>query len=350
MLKQLQTFSLKGWKIVLFTIFISLAAGCNLINHTSSTRLVSSRQPLDESLDKQTSQNIRTNLKQKLGSLANRVKIKTNNGIVLLSGTINNEFNREIAVEIIKKTNGVRSVIDQIIINPVVRSEKQILADVNTALQTAQIFSQDPIEVTVKNNTVTLSGTVNLWEKSDIARKIVTQIPGVNQVNNHILVDHHISPTDTQLEQIIRQNLLWNNRIRASEIEVKVENGRVTLTGLVSSSKENYIAVNDAYITGIKEVNGARLIVDPRLSQQKHLDNTAKYRSDLEIKNNIQDTFKADSTLQQIPVQVRIKNGIVTLKGKVESLTIKQAALRNAKNTVGVVRVYDEIEVKNIST
>lgn len=352
MSESLQTFSSKGWKTVLSIALISIAAGCSLINNTSSTQLVSNKQPLSEdNLDKQMSQTVRANLQRRLGSLVNQINIETSDGIVLLTGTINNQFNHEIAIEITKKINGVRSVIDQINISPVARTENQILDDINTALQTAQIFSDYPIDVEVDNNTVTLSGTVNLWEESEIAQRIVTQIPGVNQVNNHLLVDYQTQPTDAQIQQIIEQSLLWNNRIRASKIQVKVENGRVTLSGYVSSSREIYIAANDSYVTGVKAVNSARLIVDPRLRADQKLHNTAYFLNDLEIKETIRDTFRYDPIIgQDLPIQIKIKNGIVTLKGKVDSLIIKQAAIKSAENTVGVIKVYDELEINKVNT
>ena len=65
----------------------------------------------------------------------NDVDVSTSQGIVTLSGSVDNPLAKERAVKIAKSIRGVLGVIDQIIVTPVSRSDEDIRKDIQAALQ-----------------------------------------------------------------------------------------------------------------------------------------------------------------------------------------------------------------------
>jgi osmotically-inducible protein OsmY len=69
------------------------------------------------------------------------------------------------------------------------------------------------------------------------------------------------------------------------------------------------------------------------------------YKSDEAIKNEVLFHIGWDSRIKQSEVGVRVKKGVVTLTGRVDSYTKKLAAQRAAHRARGVLDVANDIEV-----
>src|ERR1035438_7823600 len=74
-------------------------------------------------------------LKLDKGVFPNDVDVSTSQGIVTLSGSVDNLLAKERAVLSAKSIRGVREVIDKITVTPVSRSDEDIRKDLQTALQ-----------------------------------------------------------------------------------------------------------------------------------------------------------------------------------------------------------------------
>jgi hyperosmotically inducible periplasmic protein len=101
----------------------------------------------------------------------------------------------------------------------------------------------DDVEGSVHDGVVTLTGKVTMpYKVSDIG-DLVARVPGVREVDNKIST-LPVSTFDDQLRvtiasQIYRDPLFWNYAIQVNPpIHVVVENGHVTLTGVVNSEVE----------------------------------------------------------------------------------------------------------------
>ena len=105
----------------------------------------------------------------------------------------------------------------------------------------------DDIGFRVANGSVALTGAVNQpYKKSDLGR-IVQGIPGVTSVSNELKV-LPLSPNDDRLRlQVARaiygDSALARYRMMAvPPIHIIVDNGRVTLTGVVNNALEKQVA------------------------------------------------------------------------------------------------------------
>jgi len=101
----------------------------------------------------------------------------------------------------------------------------------------------DDVQGSVHDGVVTLSGKVTMPYKASEIGKLVARVPGVREVDNKIST-LPVSTFDDELRvaiasQIYRDPLFWNYAIQVNPpIHVVVENGHVTLTGVVNSEVE----------------------------------------------------------------------------------------------------------------
>jgi osmotically-inducible protein OsmY len=111
------------------------------------------------------------------------------------------------------------------------------------------------IRIEMDDGSVTLEGTVNsYWKKKD-AENIARHEPAVFQVINNLTV----VPTKGFIDQSLAGDIVGainrNMLLKTSDIEVKVENGSVTLTGKVTSLVARKAAYDAAvYTTGVKNI------------------------------------------------------------------------------------------------
>lgn len=105
----------------------------------------------------------------------------------------------------------------------------------------------DDINAQVENGIVTLSGKVTMpYKKPDIEKR-VARIDGVKEVQNTISV-LPVSPFDEELRYKISRAIygnpsFWTYAAMANPpIHIIVENGRVTLTGVVNSNVDRMLA------------------------------------------------------------------------------------------------------------
>jgi len=128
------------------------------------------------------------------------------------------------------------------------RKDLQVAHDVSRQVLTYPQFSIfDSVHMQVDNGIVTLTGKVTMpYKKNDIEKRIA-RIDGVHQVVNKITV-LPVSNFDDELRFRIARAIygnsnFWNYGSMANPpIHVIVENGHVTLDGVVNSSVERMLA------------------------------------------------------------------------------------------------------------
>jgi len=128
------------------------------------------------------------------------------------------------------------------------RKELQDVRDVQKQVLTYPQFSIfDAVHMQVDNGTVLLTGKVTMpYKKNDIEKR-VARIDGVHQVVNNITV-LPVSQFDDELRFRIARAIygnsnFWNYGSMANPpIHVIVENGHVTLDGVVNSNTDRMLA------------------------------------------------------------------------------------------------------------
>jgi hyperosmotically inducible protein len=128
------------------------------------------------------------------------------------------------------------------------RRDVRLADDIGRSIQTySRLTIFDDINATVENGAVVLTGKVTLpIKKSDIEQR-VAHIDGVRNLRNDITV-LPASPFDDTLRYRISRAIynnpsFWNYASMANPpIHIIVENGRVTLSGVVNSNVERMLA------------------------------------------------------------------------------------------------------------
>ena len=134
----------------------------------------------------------------------------------------------------------------------------------------------DDVNAFVKNGEVTLTGRVTMPYKRDDITKRVKKVDGVVAVNNNIEV-LPVSQFDDQLRYRIARSIygnsnFWNYGSMANPpIHVIVENGHVTLDGVVNSNTDRMLARSIASSFGAFSVTN-NLKTDAEVEQElEHL-------------------------------------------------------------------------------
>jgi hyperosmotically inducible periplasmic protein len=128
------------------------------------------------------------------------------------------------------------------------RKSLQVLNDVASQVRQYSRFTIfDDVNASVENGMVTLTGKVTMPFKKDEIAARVAKVDGVQQVQNNLTV-LPVSPFDDELRfriarAIYRNPAFWHYAAMANPpIHIVVENGRVTLTGVVNSNVERMLA------------------------------------------------------------------------------------------------------------
>ena len=275
------------------------------------------------------------------------VEVRTADGVVTLSGTVDNILAKDRARAIAETVRGVRAVVNEIlVVPPVLRTDGAIREDVDRALLSDPATESFEIAAAVKDNVVTLSGSVDSRQERSLADKVAKGVKGVVDVKNDILIDYREKRPDSEIEADIREGLRWDTLVDDGLISVNVRDGVVYLSGIVGSASERGEAIIHAWVMGVKDVHASDLRVE-RWARDKDLRND-KYvvKFDNEIRDALKDAFLFDPRVMSFNITPEVSDGVVTLRGTVDNLQAKRAARRDARNTVGVVRVINRIKVR----
>lgn len=280
------------------------------------------------------------------GVKLNTLDVETANGVVTLSGSVDNILAKDRAVRVAQTVKGVRAVVDRISVDPPLRSDSALEKDIGGAFDHDPLSESWEVEATVKNGTVTLSGVVDSWAERDLVGKIAKGVRGVRAVENKIAVSYKAERSDNEIKEEIERRLTWDALVDDSLIDVKVEASEVVMTGAVGSVAERLRAFSDGWVAGVKSVDTSGLEVkwwarNDKLRKDKYVS-----RSDSEIRDAVQDAFLYDPWVNRSKIVVYVDNGQVTLSGVVDNLKAKRAAARDARNTVGVRKVKNHIRVR----
>lgn len=277
---------------------------------------------------------------------AHLIDVKTIEGVVTLSGSVGHLLARDRATKVAEMVKGVRTVINNIEVRPVTRTDEQIKIDVDAAL--AADATTEPWEITtdVSDGVVTLNGTVDSWPERELAAEVAKSVRGVKGVDNGIVVDlqTHRPASDIRAE-VVRQiaSDVW---VDDALIKTKVDSNVVTLSGLVGSSWERERAIADAWVAGVQNVTAKNLTVSWADRDSMRREDWWSQAPDSEIKKAILDGLMFDPRVSMFTVDVNVADGKVTLSGRVDNLAARSAAQDIARNTIGVSIVHNMIKVR----
>ena len=115
------------------------------------------------------------------------VKAEVKCGVVTLTGEVHWQHQRGCILRSIEHVKGVRSIVDQIIVKPVV-SISNVRDRIKEALERHADTEASRIDVDVADGTVTLSGTVESLAEMDRVEDAAWAAPGVSKVVDNLSV------------------------------------------------------------------------------------------------------------------------------------------------------------------
>ena len=119
---------------------------------------------------------------------SDRIKVTVKNGWVTLEGTVDWEYQKNLAKSAVKKLKGVTGVTNKIEIKPKV-TPQEVKSKIEEALRRSAELDARRISVVVEGTTVKLYGSVSSWAEKDEAERAAWSAPGTTMVENHIIVN-----------------------------------------------------------------------------------------------------------------------------------------------------------------
>jgi osmotically-inducible protein OsmY len=277
---------------------------------------------------------------------ADKIVVSATDGVIILSGTLDNILARDRAGAIAETVKGVRGIVNKIEVSAPSRSDGAIEEDVRSALRRGSATESWEITPSVKNGIVSLAGTVDSWQERELAARVAKGIIGVRGIDNRLKVEYASVRSDVELEKEIEKALRWDTWVDDALIEVSVADGDVRLTGTVGSLAEKSRAKTTALVSGVRSIDSSGLEVkwwarDERLRKGKYVE-----RPEAEIEAAVRDTLRYDPRVRFSDVTVAVDRGVATLRGTVDHLDAKRAAGRDARNVVGVWAVKNQLKVR----
>jgi osmotically-inducible protein OsmY len=143
-------------------------------------------------------------------------------------------------------------------------------------------------------------------------------------------------------KQDVIDQLVWDDRVNANDVMVKVEDGTVKLKGKVPNIRAKYAAARDAYM-----VEGV-ISVDNQLEVEFPERETVP--TDVEITRNVSNMLLWSNNVISSDIRVKTENGVVTLTGSVNTYWEKMEAEDIAVSAFGVIDVINLLDVNLTGT
>jgi len=196
---------------------------------------------------------------------ASDVKVEVSEGKVTLTGSVPSYKAKEAAADdaccilgVKLLNNDLKVALPEKITAP---EDDELKAYVEESLMNDQYVKIEDIKVSVTAGWITLEGTVeNYWHKTR-AENIVSYVVGVTGITNELAVVPSGDFVDKDIAKDIVQAMERNMNVEAEKVNVAVKDGKVTLSGTVSTWAEYYAAYNSAIFTsGVSEVEDKLII------------------------------------------------------------------------------------------
>jgi osmotically-inducible protein OsmY len=202
-----------------------------------------------------------------------------NNGIAILSGSVDLYEYKAEADKKVHKVHGVKAVNNQIEVAGQTVSDQELNEKILKKLATDRVGygtnAFNAITVSVHNGEVTLGGHAYGYPDKDSAVAVVSTMPGVKDLNDEIQVDPP-SPMDDEIRLRVARAVYGFPSLNkyainpANPIRISVQGGHVTLYGVVDSKADKDIAYMQAnQVPGVFSVQNNLQVAGQQGEQEK---------------------------------------------------------------------------------
>ncbi len=210
------------------------------------------------------------------------------------------------------------------------KTDAQLQRDVLDELEWDPSIEAAHIGVTVQDGIVTLTGHVPVYSEKHATETATKRIHGVKGVANEIEVrpgDSHVCD-DAELAAAAVRSLEWDAKVPHRDLKVTVEDGHLTLDGVVEHGYQRAAAERAVqYLSGVRGLTN-QIAVDPAGL-------TANTKAEIEA------AFGRNALLNAREISVETDDGVVILTGDLHSHVEIDEALRSALTARGVHKVVN---------
>jgi len=222
---------------------------------------------------------------------ANDLKISVDNGTATLTGTVEENVDKELAKQIALGVSGIKTVDNQIkvesdYVSPARTSQERSFGEVvddatiTAAVKSKLLWSKNTegleMDVDTRMGKVTLHGSAENAAARELAGRMARNTRGVVAVDNQLAVDES-KPVSTDEDEAsgietsrviadswittkVKSTYMYSSNVESDDITVSTREGNVTLSGKVGSGAEAALATELAQnIRGVKSVNATAL-------------------------------------------------------------------------------------------
>jgi osmotically-inducible protein OsmY len=195
---------------------------------------------------------------------ASAVGVAVKDGIVTLTGSIANYWQKKEVERVVKRVIGVKAVAEDLSIKlpgAAARSDADIAQSVLSGLRFNVAVPPNRIQVMVENGWVTLEGEVEWQYQKSAAENAVKYLMGVKGVTNSVSIKPRVSAADVKAK--IESAFARRAQLDANQIRVESTDNKVILRGSVHSWDEKEDAEQAAWAApGVTRVEN-NVIVNP---------------------------------------------------------------------------------------
>ncbi len=215
------------------------------------------------------------------------------------------------------------------------KSDTQLKHDVNAELEWDPAIDAAHVGVAVEDGVVVISGHLRSYAEKYAVERAVQRVAGVRAiaVEADIKLEPQHQHGDAEIAAAIETAFRWHAQIPADRIRVRVEKGRVTLSGDVDWDFQRH---------------NAELVVRP-LTGVVQLSNKIALRARRTpeyIEHRIKDALARYAEREARRVEVQVEGSVATLRGKVSSWPEREAVQAAAWLAPGISRVINELQIE----
>jgi osmotically-inducible protein OsmY len=280
------------------------------------------------------------------GVYPNDVDVSTTNGVVTISGSVDNLLAKERALKIAESIRGVSGVIDLVSVSPVSRPDEDVQKDIQAALRQDPAAVAYHVTVAVKDSVATLSGSVGSYAEKKLATRIAKGVKGTKEVRNDVSIDYVSARSDAEIASDVMSRLQWDIWIHGDMLDAAVKDGKVTLTGTLGSAISLSRALDDSWVIGVVSVDDSGVKVEPMLDKADRRKVKYEPKTDAEVKEAVQAVLRLDPRVSAFSPDVTVEGGVVILEGSVGNLKAKSAAEQDTRNIAGVWQVDNFLKTR----
>jgi hyperosmotically inducible protein len=198
--------------------------------------------------------------------LEDHVKVKAKDGIVTLTGTVQDKDEKALAVDTVENLPGVTAVKNDIVVKSDFpeKSDGWVALKIRSRLLVKGNVSAASTKVAVQDGVVTLSGTADNLAQKELTEVYAKDIEGVKSVRNEISIKDQPATADrtmgdkiddASITSQVKYALLSHKSTSALKTKITTNEGVIMITGEAASDAEKSLVTKLAGdVRGVKSV------------------------------------------------------------------------------------------------